>query len=164
MLYHKTGRGGRCTCFSTASPAQQSHSETQDHPGAQSDTNSPLVAITTVVFTSTASVCGPPSLLSIPPGPTVATGICLGRQVIPFACMEALMQHCQAAGFSKEVTILSAVPRRPSINRMYDDRWLRFAHWVAGQGIDPLCPIAAQIAAFLYYLFDTHGLSSQTSK
>ena len=48
---------------STISPAQQSHSETRDHPGGRSDTNSPLVAVTTVVSTSTASVCGPPSLL-----------------------------------------------------------------------------------------------------
>ena len=47
---------------------------------------------------------------------------------------------------------------------MYDDRWLCFAHWAAGQGIDLLGPTAAQIAAFLYYLFDTHGLSPQTIK
>ena len=38
------------------------------------------------------------------------------------------------------------------------------AHWAAGQGIDMLGPTAAQIAAFLYYLFDTHGLSPQTIK
>ena len=31
------------------------------------------------------------------------------------------------------------------------------------QGIDPLGPTAAQIAALLYYLFDTHGLSPQTT-
>ena len=31
---------------------------------------------------------------------------------------------------------------------MYDDRWLRFAHWAAGQGNDPLGPPAAEIAAF----------------
>ena len=41
-------------------------------------------------------------------------------------------------------------PRRPSTNRMYDNRWLG--------------PTAAQIAAFLYCLFDTHGLSPQTIK
>ena len=31
---------------STVSPAQQSHSETKDHPGGRFDTNSPLVAVT----------------------------------------------------------------------------------------------------------------------
>ena len=31
---------------------------------------------------------------------------------------------------------------------MNDDIWLLFAHWAAGQGIDPLGPTAAQIAAF----------------
>ena len=41
-------------------------------------------------------------------------------------------------------------------------RWLRFAHWATGQEIDPLGLSAAQIAAFLYSLFDTHGLSRQT--
>ena len=52
---------------STVPPAQPSHSEAQYHPGGRSDTNSPLVAITTVVSTSTMSVCGPSSLLSEPP-------------------------------------------------------------------------------------------------
>ena len=65
--------------------------------------------------------------------------------------MEALMQHYQAAA-----------PMRPSANRMYDDRWHRFAHRAAGQGIDPLCPTAAQIGAFLFYLFDTHSRSPKT--
>ena len=78
---------------STISPAQQSHSETQDHPGGRSDTNSSLVAITTMVSTSTKALCGPPSLLSVQPRPTVTTGICLGWQVIPSACLEGLMQH-----------------------------------------------------------------------
>ena len=46
---------------------------------------------------------------------------------------------------------------------MYD-RWLCFAHWTAGQGIDPLGQTAAQIATFLYYLFDNQGLSPQSIK
>ena len=45
---------------STVSSAQQSHSEAQDHTGGRSDTNSSLVAITTVVSTHTTSVCGTP--------------------------------------------------------------------------------------------------------
>ena len=74
------------------------------------------------------------------------------------------MRHYKAAGFSEEVSRLAAAPRRPSTNRMYDDRWLRFTHWAAGQGFDPLDPTAAQIASFLFDLFDTHGLSPQTIK
>ena len=60
------------------------------------------------------------------------------------------MKHYQAAGFSKEVSKLTAAPRRPSTNRMYDDRWLRFTNWATWKGFDPLGPTAAQIAAFLY--------------
>ena len=78
--------------------------------------------------------------------------------------MEALMRHYKAAGFSDEVSRLAAAPRRPSTNRMYDDRWRRFARWAAGQDFDPLDPTAAQIASFLFDLFDTHGLSPQTIK
>ena len=37
----------------------------------------------------------------------------------------------------------------PLQTEFYDDRWLHFAHWTAGQGIDPLGPTAAQLAAFL---------------
>ena len=47
---------------------------------------------------------------------------------------------------------------------MYEDRWLRFTNWATQKGIDPLGPTAAQIAAFLYEFFDTHGLSPQTIK
>ena len=78
--------------------------------------------------------------------------------------MEALIQHYQAAEFSNEISRLTAACRRPCTNRMYDDRWLHFAHWDAGQGIDPLVPTAAQKAYFLHYLLDTHGLSPQTTR
>ena len=39
-----------------------------------------------------------------------------------------------------------------------------FTHGAAGQGIDALGPTAAAIAAFLYCLFDTQGLSHQSIK
>ena len=74
----------------------------------------PLVAITTVVFTPTMPVCVPPSILSVSPRPSVTTWICLKRQVVPSACMEALMQHYQVAGFSKKVSRLAAAS-----NKMY---------------------------------------------
>ena len=69
----------------------------------------------------------------------------------------------QGSRLSDVVSRLAAAPRRPSTNRMYDDRWLRFTRWAAGQDFDPLNPSAAQIASFLYSLFDT-GLSLQTIK
>ena len=52
-----------------------------------------------------------------------------------------------------EVSRLAAAPRRPSTNRMYDDLWLRFACWAAGQGFNPFDPRAAQIASFFAYSF-----------
>ena len=64
----------------------------------------------------------------------------------------------------EQVSRLAAAPRRPSANIVFDDRWLHFAHWAAGQGFDLLGPTAAQIDAFLYYLFDTQGLSPQSIK
>ena len=64
----------------------------------------------------------------------------------------------------EEVFRLAAAPRKPSTNHMYDDRWLCFAYWAAGQGFNLLSPTAAQIAPFLYSLFDTHGLSPQMIK
>ena len=73
-------------------------------------------------------------------------------------------QVFSAAGFSDEVSRLTAAPRRPSTNRMYDDRWCRFTRWAVGQGTDPLDPTAAQVASFLFDLFDTHGLSPRTIK
>ena len=62
----------------------------------------------------------------------------------------------------EEVSRLTAAPRRFSTNSVYDDRWLRFAHLTADQGINPFFHTAAQRAAFLYYLFDAQGLSPQS--
>ena len=64
----------------------------------------------------------------------------------------------------EEVSRLVAAPRRPSTNRVYDDRWLRYTHCATGQGIYPLLPTAAQIATFLYYLFDNQGLTPKSIK
>ena len=85
------------------------------------------------------------------PRSPVSTGpeIRLRRKVISSARMEALVRHYKAAGFSDEVSRLAAAPRRPSTNRMYDDQWLRFTRWAAGQGFDPLSLTAAQIASFI---------------
>ena len=147
-------------------PAQQSHAVTSIHSGGGGNSCSPLVTVSVVVPTSTTSLCGTPSSSPLPSGSSVPAGseVHLRRKVVPSARMEALMRHYKAAGFSDEVSRLTAAPRRPSTNRMYADRWLRFARWAAGQGFDPLDPTATQIASFLLDLFDTHGLSPQTIK
>ena len=66
--------------------------------------------------------------------------------------------------FKRGLSVIASAPRRPSTNRMYDDRWARFANWATGHGFDSLGPTAAHTAAFLYELFNTHGLSPQTVK
>ena len=107
-----TGSGGGCSVSGLAgkidvhvsiiSPVQQSYSETTGHTGSRGNSNSPLVAETAVVSTPTSSLCGPPSVLSIPLRSSVSTGseIRLGRKFVPSARMEALVQHYKAAGFS----------------------------------------------------------------
>ena len=151
---------------SSIPPAQQNHLEAQVHPDGRGDTHSPLVAESTMASIPTSSLCGTPSSFSLPLRSSAPAGseVCLGRKVVPSARMKALMRHYKAAGFSDEVSRLAAAPRRPSTNHMYDDRWLRFARWAAGQGFDPLDPTAAQVASFLFTLFDNHGLSPQTVK
>ena len=46
---------------------------------------------------------------------------------------------------------------------MYDDRWLRFAHWATGQAINPMVPQLLN-SHLSVDLFVTHGLSPQTVK
>ena len=118
------------------------------------------MAVSVVVSTSTTSLCGTPSSSPLPSGSSVPAGpeVHLRRKVVPSARMEALMRYYKAAGFSDEVSRLAAAPRRPSTKCM------RFAQWAAGQGFDPLDPTAAQIASFLFDLFDTHRLSPQTMR
>ena len=104
-------------------PAQQSHAEASIHSGGGGNSRSHLVAISVVVSTSTTSVWRTPSSSPLPSGSSVPAGseVHLRRKVVPSACMEALMRHYKAAGFSDEVSRLAAAPRRPSTNRMYDD-------------------------------------------
>ena len=71
---------------STIYPAEQSNSEAQVHPRGRGYSNSPLVAISAMVSTSTPPVSGPPSHHSVRLD-------LLPQQIIPSACMEALMQH-----------------------------------------------------------------------
>ena len=91
------------------------------------------------------------TVLSTPPRSTVSAvpGIHLGWKVVPSARMEALMRHYKAAGFSDEMSRLATATRRPSTNRMYNDRWLHFSNWAIREGFDRLIPSAAQIAAFI---------------
>ena len=98
-----------------------SHSEAHEHPDGRGSTHRPLVSVTNVVSTPNTIECGSPAtILSVPQRPFVTTGLYLKRQVVPSARMEALMQHYQAAGFSREVSKFAAAPtcRRPSTNRM----------------------------------------------
>ena len=46
------------------------------------------------------------------------------------------MQHFQAERFSEEVSRVAAVPKRLSINHMYEKCWLHLAGWATEQGID----------------------------
>ena len=140
---------------STFSPAQQGRAEITVHSSGRGDPRSPLVAVLTVVPTLTTSLCGTPADSPIPSRSSVPAGpeVHLRWKVIPSARMEALMRHYKAAGFSDKVSRLAAAPRRPTTNRMYDDRWCRFTRRAAGQGVDPLNPTAAQVA-FLFDLFD----------
>ena len=105
----------------------------RDHPAGQSDTNSTLVTITTVVSTSTMSVCGPPSHHSVPPGPTVTTGVCLRRQVIPSARIEALMQQV----FQRRSIDSLRLPGDPLQTGCMMTGCFAL---LTGQGIDPLGP------------------------
>ena len=86
--------------------AQQSHSEAPVHPGGRGNSHSPLVANSVMVSTPTSPLCGTPPGLSLPSRSSVQTGseVCLGRKVVPSACMDALMRHYKAAGFPDEVS------------------------------------------------------------
>ena len=66
-----TGLAGEVNVHvSTVSPAQQCHSEAQEHPDGRGDTHRPLVAVTTVVSTPAMIECGSPAtILSVPQRP-----------------------------------------------------------------------------------------------
>ena len=142
--------------------AQQSHSETMCHPGGRGDSNKPLVS--TVVPTPASTLCGPPTLFYIPPRSVVTTGFISDGKSYHLHALRFSSSIIKQQDFQKKYLGLLRATRRPSAIRMYDDRWICFIHWAAGQGFDLLSNAAAQIAAFLYSLFDTHGLSPQTIK
>ena len=135
---------GRSVYLFPPFPAHQSHSEAPVHPGSRSNSRSPLVAETVVVFPHLLRLCvDHPCVLSLPSRSSVPaeSEVCLGRKVVPSAHMEALMRHYKAAGFSDEVSRLAAAPKRPSTNRMYDDQWGGFASLLEPQGKGLICLI-----------------------
>ena len=71
---------------SIVSLVEQSHSETSVHSEGRNHSDSPLLAVTTMVSTPFGTVCGSPSDITIPP-----SLIHLGWEVVPSACMEALL-------------------------------------------------------------------------
>ena len=135
-----TGLAGEVNVHvSTISPAQQSHSEAQEHPDRRSDTHHPLVAVTTVVSTPATIECGSPAtILSVPQRPFVTTGLYLKRQVVPSARIGGSYAALPSSRILSEVSKFATAPtcRRPCTNRMYDDRWLRFTTWHRGRGFD----------------------------
>ena len=76
------------------------------------------------------SLCGSPPVLSLPSRSSVPAGSArsMSRAESRTICTHGGSHvNYKAAGFSDEVSRPAAAPRRPSTNRMYDDRWLRFA-------------------------------------
>ena len=153
--------GGVLLYMFTPFPLLSSHSEASVHPDGRGYSHSPLVAESVVVSTPTSSLCGTPSGLSLPSRSSVPTGpeVCLGKSYHLHAwglsCNTIKQQVFQTRSLGSQQLLEGP----QAIARMM----MGFARW-ARQGFDPLDPTAAQIASFLFTLFDTHGLSPQTVK
>ena len=162
MLCLRTGRGGQCTCF-PHSPCSKSHAVTLIHSGGGGNSRSPLVAVSVVVPTSTTSLCGTPlvlpfrrDLLSQQDQKYISDGKLYHLHVWRLSCDTIKQQAFQTRSLGSQQPLGGPQPIACTM--------IRFARWAAGQGFDPLDPTAAQIASFLFDLFDTHGLSPQTIK
>ena len=88
---------------STVSPAQQSHSEAVDHPGA---------------------VCGPPSHHSVPPGPTVTKGVCLGRQGFLLA-MASVERHSELQALVFDLQYILFKPKGAGVKLYFSPEFMR---------------------------------------
>ena len=133
-----TGLAGEVNVHvSTISPAQQSHSEAQDHPDGRGDTHRPLVAVTTMVSTPAMIECGSPAtILSVPQRDLLSQqGYISSGKLYHLHAWRLLCSTTKQQDFQER---FAAAPtcRRPSTNRMYNDRWLRFTTWATGRGFD----------------------------
>ena len=151
---------------STVSPAQQSHSETQENPGGQIDTNSPLVAITTVVSISTMSVCVDHPLFFpycrdlLSQQGYVSDGKSYHLHAWRLSCSTIKQQDFQKRSLDSPQLLKGPLQSEcmttggfASLTMPQDKELIR------------LVPqLLKYIAAFLYDLFDTHSLSPQTIK
>ena len=121
-----------------------------------------MVSVSAIVFASVPTVCGPASVSPVPSRTAVSTRLHLGWEFVPSACMEALMQYFQAAEFSEEVSRFTAAPRSPSKNLMYSSSALLARP--LNKELIRLVSELHNVASFLFLLFETHGLSTQTIK
>ena len=118
----RTGRNGRCTCFHL-SPCSAKSFKTMCHLGGRDISISPWCP-SQPWFTPTSTVCGLLSNHSIPLRSAITAELHLRWKVVPSARMKAHMQHYQAAKGVSRLATAPTAPRRPSTNRMYDDREL----------------------------------------
>ena len=91
-------------------------SETEVDSDSRGDPHCPMVATTTVVSTSESVLCRLTMVSALSYGPSLTARSCHGRQKIPSARMEDLLQHLQTEGFSEEFSKLAAAPRRLTTN------------------------------------------------
>ena len=114
MLYHKLVRDVRVH-ISSIPLAEQGLSESSCHSEQRSNFDHPLVA-TLAVFPHDPALCESITVSPVPSRPAILTKSHCGREGIPSARMEALMEHLQLAGVSEEVCRLVTAPRRRSRN------------------------------------------------
>ena len=85
------------------------------HPAGRSHSDSPLVAVSSVVSTSGSAMCRSAAVSALLSDHGDSARSSLGWEAAPSTCLEALMQHFQPEGL-EEVSRLAAAPRRLSTN------------------------------------------------
>ena len=145
----------RLSSSCTSSPCS-SESERRGNPVSPSD--SPLLAVSTVVFTTVPPIVGSSCASSVSPRSTSVTrtrSISAGPIVTSSCGVASIRESFRQEGLSDEAASMAARGRRASTLRLYNRRLGVYGEWCSSRQVSPFSASLGTIADFLLHIFNS---------
>ena len=147
--------GPHVLCLPTSSTGSPGPSEDRRRGNPVSSSDSPLLAVQTVVRSTVANVGGPPISSPTSSGPTSVPGTesVPARSVFVTPCgVASIRESFRQEGLSDQAASMAARGRRASTLRLYDRRLRVYGEWCTDHQVSPYSSSLGDIADFLLHI------------